>query len=114
MLTRDHTMAQDFVEHGVGEVAGQFRHVLTQALGGRRSPEPQTGAWKLRDGDRVLLCSDGLTDMVDESVITAELGRHAASDASCRALVDRALEAGGKDNVTVAIAGYHVRRDAPR
>lgn len=110
LLTRDQTMAQDFLDRGEGEIATRFRHVLTHALGGR-NPEPESGSWRLRDGDRLLLCTDGLTDMVEESEISSQLASHPSSAAACRALVDRALAAGGKDNVTVAIAGYRVRRE---
>jgi serine/threonine protein phosphatase PrpC len=44
--------------------------------------------------------------MVDDAAIAAELERHSSSAAACQALVDRALEQGGRDNVTVALAGY--------
>jgi len=105
-LTRDHTMAQDFLDGGVDSgMARRFRHVLTHALGGR-SFEPDVRSWRLAAGDRVLLCTDGLSDLVEEQTIAAELERHASSAAACQALVDRALEQGGRDNVTVAIAGY--------
>ena len=60
----------------------------------------------LRDGDQVLLCTDGLTGMVDETSIAAELRAWPAARDACRALVDLALDRGGKDNVTVALARY--------
>jgi protein phosphatase len=105
-LTRDHTMAQDFLDGGVDSgMARRFRHVLTHALGGR-SFEPEVRRWRLAPGDRLLLCTDGLNDMVDDAAIAAELERHSSSAAACQALVDRALEQGGRDNVTVALAGY--------
>jgi protein phosphatase len=108
LLSRDHTIAQDFLDRGDGDVAHHYRHVLTHALGGR-NPEPMTGAWRLRDGDRLLLCTDGLTDMVDDARIAALLAAHPGSQPACRALVDQALAAGGRDNVTVALAGYRLR-----
>lgn len=105
-LTRDHTMAQDFLDGGVDSgMARRFRHVLTHALGGR-SFEPEVRRFRLAPGDRLLLCTDGLNDMVDDSAIAAELERHPTSAAACQALVERALEQGGRDNVTVALAGY--------
>ena len=112
-LTRDHTMAQDFLEGGVDSgMARRFRHVLTHALGGRQF-EPDVRRWRLAPGDRLLLCTDGLNDMVDDDAIAAELERHPSSAAACQALVDRALERGGRDNVTVAIAGYRLAAGTP-
>jgi len=61
---------------------------------------------RLEQGDRLLLCSDGLTDMVTDAQIARVLTRIQRSDQACRALVDLALEAGGKDNVTVVSARY--------
>jgi protein phosphatase len=108
-LTRDHTMAQDFLDGGVDSgMARRFRHVLTHALGGR-SFEPEVRRWRLADGDRLLLCTDGLNDMVEDAAIATELERHPTSAAACQALLDCALEQGGRDNVTVAVAGYHAQ-----
>ena len=64
--------------------------------------------WKLADGDRLLLCSDGLTDMVDDDHIAEVLAREAGSDETCRLLVESALENGGKDNITVVLARYGI------
>jgi serine/threonine protein phosphatase PrpC len=58
----------------------------------------------LDTGDRILLCSDGLTDMVPEAELSAELGRHTTSRAACDALIQRALPNGGRDNITVVLA----------
>ena len=58
----------------------------------------------LEDGDILLLCTDGLTDMVGEDLIQATLDREEGSKTICRRLVEQALEAGGKDNVTVVLA----------
>ncbi len=112
-LTRDHTMAQDFLDGGVDSgMARRFRHVLTHALGGRKF-EPDVRRWRLAPGDRLLLCTDGLNDMVEDSAIAAELEQHSSSAAACQALVDRALERGGRDNVTVAIAAYRLATGTP-
>ncbi len=56
--------------------------------------------------DTLLLCTDGLTDMVDEDLIQATLDSDEDSKTICRRLVEQALEAGGHDNVTVAVARY--------
>ena len=61
---------------------------------------------RLEDGDRLLLCSDGLSDLVDDEMMTRTLlGAPASSDA-CAQLVQMALDSGGRDNVTVIVASY--------
>ena len=62
-------------------------------------------AW-LAHGDQLLLCTDGLTDMVGNAAIAAVLGGATSAHAACQALVEAALKGGGKDNVTVALARY--------
>jgi protein phosphatase len=112
-ITRDHTVAQEYADLGViaqEEVARhKLGHVLTRAVGGGSNiAQADFHHWPLRDGDRLLLCSDGLTDMVDEEMITGLLLAHPDSAGACRALVDAALAAGGKDNVTVIVSGFRV------
>lgn len=112
-LTRDHTYAQLLVD--IGELApdevanSKHRHVLTNALGGT-SEEVQvdTDRVRLQDGDRVLLCSDGLTDLVDDDTITRILSDAKPAREACQQLVQRALDAGGRDNVTVVVATYQL------
>lgn len=109
-LTHDHNRAQVMLDEGADPAAARrSRHLLTRSLG-NKDPRPEVSYWHLSGGDRVLVCTDGLTDMVGESVIAAELGRHGRATAACRALVRRALEAGGHDNITVAAAFYSVAR----
>ncbi len=112
-LTRDHTVAQAMTDQGMisdrETLPRRLRHMLTRAIGvGGAGTEPESRLVRLSDGDRLLICSDGLTDMVDEAAIGAELGRRAFSGEACQALVDLALERGGRDNVTVIVAGYRV------
>jgi serine/threonine protein phosphatase PrpC len=66
--------------------------------------EPEVQAVGLLDGDRLLLCTDGLSDMITDETIRALLGSGYPSQEVARLLVDRALEAGGTDNVTVIVA----------
>lgn len=83
------------------------RHVLLRSLGGREHNVEGDfqRAW-LTDGDQLLLCTDGLTNMVDDAAIASVLGGAATSHEACQALVAAALDKGGKDNVTVALARY--------
>ena len=110
-LTRDHTYVQMLVDNGQlsREEAhtSRARHVLTNAIGGfDDNVQVDVDRLRLANGDRVLLCSDGLTDAVDDDVIRAVLAEASTSAAACQALVDRALEGGGRDNITVIVAGY--------
>lgn len=112
-LTRDHTVAQRMVDQKhidrVEAAAKHLRSVLTQSLGDHgRLVTPDVSHLLLQDGDCVLVCTDGLTDMVPDEGIAAVLASGAAAQPTCQVLVDLALDAGGKDNVTVAVARYRI------
>ncbi|MEO5988062.1 MAG: protein phosphatase 2C domain-containing protein [Candidatus Eisenbacteria bacterium] len=112
-ITRDHTLAQEYADLGrlrQAEVEKHpLGHVLTRALGGPTDIlESDTHHRDVEDGDRLLLCSDGLTKVASEADISAAMMAHASSEAACRALVDLALARGGPDNITVIVAGYQV------
>jgi protein phosphatase len=116
LLTRDQTVAQMLVDRGElsqQEVARhRLRNVLTSALGGSmQDVRVEIQRLKLADGDRLLLCSDGLTDMLDAAGIADVLGREPRSNEACRLLVEAALEKGGKDNITVVLARYSMPVD---
>jgi hypothetical protein len=85
----------------------RLHHVLTRAVG--THDEALVGDFHhvmLEEGDRLLVCSDGLTDMSGPQDILAVLHRFARSELACKALVDLANERGGRDNVTVIVAGF--------
>jgi protein phosphatase len=112
-LTRDHTYAQLLVDVGQlapGDVASSpHRHLLTNALGGTITDvHVDTDRLRLEDSDRVLLCSDGLTDLVDDATITSILQGTTTSKDACARLVQQALDGGGHDNVTVIVAAYRL------
>jgi PPM family protein phosphatase len=112
-LTKDHTVAQAMADAGYiapEEVRHhQKRNVLTNFLGGHGGKVKADVRWlRLRDADRVLLCSDGLHDMVDDESIARIMGAHERPDDAAQSLLDKALENGGRDNVTVVVARYHV------
>lgn len=111
-ITRDHTLAQQYADLGLIEQrdvpSHRMHHVLTRAVGGPEEHlEGDMHLVGLEDGDRVVLCSDGLTDRADEAEIAGRLAQHPESQDACQALVALALERGGRDNVTVVVAGYH-------
>jgi len=112
-LTRDHTVAQQLVDAGAlpKELAATspYRHLLTNYVGGARGDlRVDVTRIDLKDGDGVLVCSDGLTDMVAEPEIAKALAAHGRPQPACDALIARALEAGGRDNVTVVLARYRI------
>jgi protein phosphatase len=107
-LTRDHTLAQDCLDLGLPVPYRSWHHALTNCLGGGPGREVQVEFHHLRlaDGDRLLLCSDGLTDMVPDAEIAQFLDRDVHPQETAQALVDAALVHGGKDNITVVLALY--------
>jgi serine/threonine protein phosphatase PrpC len=108
--TADHTRVQKMIERGIITADQAKTHedanVVTRALGfakGEDKPEPDVAsARELLDGDLLLLCSDGLYDLVKDEEI-AELGSEASLDESTKTLVDLANKRGGHDNITVTI-----------
>jgi serine/threonine protein phosphatase PrpC len=117
-LTRDHTMLQGLIDLGVlkpQEAVGQhFKHSLTRVLGsGHGLGQAEVQQLTLADEDQILLCTDGLTDMVQQPTIAAILGDAKTSAEACQRLVDAALENGGRDNVTVVLARYRLPSRKP-
>ncbi|MFN0053814.1 MAG: PP2C family protein-serine/threonine phosphatase [Planctomycetales bacterium] len=114
-LTRDHTLAQEMQTLGMpAEEAARFKHMLTNSFGGPGG-EVVTDVEHvpLEDGDRILLCTDGLTDMATDLQIAEVLARVSGSQAAADALIDLALAHGGKDNVTAIVADYRVSAGGP-
>jgi len=112
-LTKDQTMAQLLADLGVisaDDLAMHHaRHVLTSAITASGTKvEVELHHLRLANNDQLLLCSDGLTGMVDDSGIEAILKKKSNATETCQALVDAALAAGGKDNVTVILARYEL------
>jgi protein phosphatase len=112
-LTRDQTLAQRLADTGraapVGLAARDLRHIITDAIGGQAGEaDIQIETFKLLDNDVVMLCTNGLTDLVDELKIADVLMSPRRPDDICQALVDLALLQGGTDNVTVLVGRYRV------
>ncbi len=116
-LTHDHTLAQELADRGAipqqAVARSPYRNRLTNYVGGAKGDlHVEVSQVLLEDGDVVLVCSDGLTDMLREPEIAEILAAAHEPQAACQALVDRALEAGGRDNVTVVVARYRIPADA--
>ncbi|MBL9013033.1 MAG: serine/threonine-protein phosphatase [Myxococcales bacterium] len=111
--TLDHTRVQKMIDRGILTPEQAKTHedanVVTRALGfarGEEQPEPDiSAARELRDGDLLLLCSDGLFDLVKDEEI-AELGSEDEPAEAAQRLVDLANRRGGHDNITVSLLRY--------
>jgi serine/threonine protein phosphatase PrpC len=113
-VTRDQTLAQVLIDSGVPpEDTSKVRHILTNSLGGKEKViTPDVGHFVLEDGDRLLLCTDGLTDEISDSEMAERLTQRVSPQTACEAMVQLALDHGGKDNVTVLLAEF-TQRPAP-
>jgi len=106
-LTEDHSLVEEMRRRGqlTAEEADEHpqRSIITRALG----PEPDvlvdTRSWAARDGDVILLCSDGLTSMISETQVADILREATGLEQAGRALIAAANRAGGRDNITVVL-----------
>jgi serine/threonine protein phosphatase PrpC len=106
-LSHDHTMVQAMVDTGrltpAEAAASPHRHVVLQAVDALSTPTPDLLWLDLRPGDRLLLCSDGLSDVLDEAALAMILSVPSPRLAATH-LVQAALDAGSRDNVTAIVA----------
>jgi protein phosphatase len=122
-LTEDHSLVAELVRSGKlspeeAETHPQ-RSVITRALGTDPDVDPDTFSVETAPGDLFMICSDGLTSMVDDETILAEIERHRHDlRAAAKALVRAANRRGGEDNITVVLfeitpAGEALEETAP-
>ena len=116
-LTRDHTIGRRGSTKvpvaplmDVNAAAQDLKHIITDTIGMRGSLGPMIDLerFRLSDEDRVLVCTNGLTDLVEEEAMAEVLGSKGTADDCCRTLVNLALAAGGEDDVTALVAAYHI------
>jgi serine/threonine protein phosphatase PrpC len=115
-LTRDHTVARrgesaplmPLVD--VNTTTRDLGHIVTETIGksGSVGPRIDLERFRLVDGDRILVCTNGITDLLDESVIASVLDSGASPDDESRRLVDLAMEAGGDDDATALVAEFKI------
>lgn len=114
-LTQDQTVAQALADAGALPIekinAHPMRHMLTGVISTEFESEelPQLHRLRVRDGDQLLLCSDGLTELVSDSTVEEILRLGESPALSCQKLVQLALQNGGHDNITTLVARYRIR-----
>jgi protein phosphatase len=110
-LTRDHTYAAELARRGLIKPEAvrehRFRHVVTNALGGvEAGVHPDVQQYHLVPADTLLLCSDGLTDMLSDERLAAILQEQAEPQVACERLIAEANAQGGRDNITAIVARF--------
>ncbi|HUQ72885.1 MAG TPA: protein phosphatase 2C domain-containing protein [Planctomycetaceae bacterium] len=117
-LTHDHTYVEEMVRRGelTAEEATRhrLRHIITNTVGcDPKDVKVEVHKLSLDNGDRLLLCSDGLTEMLADKAINEALAAEVEPQQACRRLVDGANAAGGRDNITVIVADYRMLDQEP-
>ena len=110
-LTRDHTLVQQLVRHGVIDAAKALthpdRHILTKGLGMGIDMKPELTSTPVAPHDLLMLCSDGLTKMLEDAAIASILSSaNGDPHQACHDLIEQALNRGGEDNVTVIVVTH--------
>lgn len=113
-LTRDHSLLQEQIDAGLitpEEAAfSSIKNLVTRAMGVEDTVKLETHVHDVRQGDELLLCSDGLSDMLPDASVEELLRAGGTVEEVCRNLVDAANEAGGRDNISVVLARAVPRR----
>jgi PPM family protein phosphatase len=117
-LTQDHTVVAEMVRSGAlrpeGVAQHHLRHVITNVVGG---PEPgvdvEARMLEVQPGDRLLLCSDGLTEMLAHDAIAETLEAEPAPEAAAKKLLARANEGAAPDNITLLVARFGADSSTP-
>ncbi len=108
LITKDHTFVQELVEGGIINIDEarnhNEKHIITRAVGIEEDLRVDFFIDKLEKSDTLLLCSDGLTDMVDDYTIRKSIIQNSTSKETVESLIQTALEKGGIDNITVLCA----------
>ena len=115
-ITRDHSLLQEQIDAGLvtpEEAANSsIKNLVTRALGVEVPVLLEVNAFEVEAGDQYLLCSDGLTDMLSDAVIAKIMASNHPFNRKADLLIDAANEHGGRDNISVILAG--TRSGAPQ
>ncbi len=108
-ISKDHSMVQELVDMGSISEEDAKHHpnlnIITRALGTDETVNADFFEFEVNPGDYILLCSDGLVNMVSDEDIYAVVTESATPGEACEKLIDMANEAGGRDNITIVIIG---------
>lgn len=117
-LTEDHSLVYELVKNGQITLEEADHHPrrnwITRALGTEPSVEVDLYEYSWRPGDTILICSDGLSGLVDSGDILRIIKSHAELDAAAEHLIQSALSEGGDDNVTVVLLAHDSDSDEKR
>lgn len=106
-ITRDHSLVEEMVTNGQLDRADarvdKRKNIITRAIGGESKVEAEMFSVELKPEDKILMCSDGLSNMVDDTEILEIINREPDIEKAARMLIDAANENGGKDNISVVI-----------
>jgi protein phosphatase len=106
-VTEDHSWVNEQVRAGVLSESDArhhpWRHVVTRALSGGDDPGVEIQELDIKAGDRILVCSDGLSGVLSQERLAGIIGEGATLDKTCHDLIEAANQAGGPDNITVAM-----------
>jgi len=106
-LTEDHSLANEYIRMNLLRPEDlpyfPYKNVIVRALGLQEEVDVDTHYWTCRPGDRYMLCSDGLTDLVSDAEILEIMEAAETAEEASQVLVQRALDYGGVDNVTVLV-----------
>jgi protein phosphatase len=116
-ITRDHSLLQEQIDAGLitpeQAAFSANKNLVTRAVGVEDTVLLETHQHDVLDGDLFLMCSDGLSDMLDDTGILQVLQQHDSLESGTRALIDAANDAGGKDNISVILGRATGSASAP-
>ena len=116
-ITRDHSLLQEQIDAGLitpeQAAFSANKNLVTRAVGVEDTVLLETHQHDVQSGDVFLMCSDGLSDMLDDEGISQVLQAHDSLESSSRALIDAANDAGGKDNISVILGRASGAASAP-
>lgn len=106
-ITRDHSLLQEQIDAGLitpeQAAFSANKNLVTRAVGVEDTVQLESHLHEVQDGDVYLLCSDGLSDMLDDAMMARMLQQHDSLAEAGQALIDAANDAGGKDNIALVL-----------
>jgi protein phosphatase len=110
LISKDHSVVRNMINKGEITVENArkhpYRNMITQAIGLEPEIKPYSTKKRIKDGDIILLCSDGLWDMLTDEEIKKYLSKNLEPKELCKKLINAANNAGGVDNITVLVLHF--------